>query len=393
MGITQKNILTQPVGVHLIEPNLYLKVQKAGASFVFRYAKNGRRCDVGVGSARKVTIARAKEIAALYRAEVAAGREPKRKEAPAQRVRTFREVAADAIDNTEEVRRWKSPRHRRTWEQPMEDYAYPLIGAKKIKDLTRQDVIDVLRPIWQTKNPTAAKLRSILERVFECAIFGGEYSGANPARYRGNLDIVLPSPARIHRTDHHAAMTLEEAREAIRRFVAEQTPVTLALAILMLTALRCTEVTKAEWGEMDLSRGLFTVPAIRRKVARDYPHRVPLSAQAVAILRRAEEFGAEGYVFKSPIYKGQPISHHSPLNFLAHNFPGSTVHGFRSTFRVWAEETEQNTTAAEYQMMHENPSEVVRAYQRSDLLEQRRVLMQRWADALLPLDELDRILV
>ncbi len=394
MGITQKNILSQPQGIYLIESNLYLKVQKTGASFVFRYMKGGTRCDVGVGSARKVTISRAKEIAAKYRAEIAAGRDPKRDKTPIkEKVRTFQEVATEAVETTRKVRQWKREQQFKMWNALLRRYAYPVIGSKPIRDVTRQDIIDILSPLWQTMTPTAMILRAVLERVIECAQFSKEYVGENPARYRANLDIVLPSPAKVHRIEHRASLTFAETQQAIRQFLKEKTPTSLALAVIILTALRRNEVALAEWTEINLEAGIFTVPAVRRKVARDYPHRVPISAHVAAILRHLKELGGDGYVFKSPLRKGKPIVGSGIINLVKRKFPNATTHGFRSTFRVWVEETDQNAAAAEYQMMHENPSAVVRAYQRSDLLDKRRVLMQRWADALIPLDELDKILV
>ncbi len=387
MGINQKNILSQEVGVYRLETNLYLRVQETGASFIFRYMKDGRRVDLGIGSAKKVSIARAKEIAAEYRAQIAKGVMPTReKKKEIRRVRTFAEVAIEATETTSEVRQWKNPSHKRTWLQMLRDYAIPKIGSMPINEVTRQDIISVLEPIWRTKTVTASGLRVVLERVFACAIFSGEYPGANPAVYRGNLDIVLPPPSKISTVKHRAAMTLDELKEALQVFTSAETIVALAVTMVALTALREKEVALAEWSEIDLEQRVFSVPAIRRKVPRPYPHRVPLSDQAVAILQHLGKLtGTEGYVFKSTYRLGTHIACVSLWDLVKRTYPGKTVHGMRSTFRVWVEENKMDVVAAEYQMMHENPSEVVRAYQRSDLLEQRRKLMQQWADEILPM--------
>lgn len=394
MGINQKNILSQEAGIYRLEQNLYLRVQATGASFIFRYMKDGRRVDLGIGSAKKVSIARAKEIAAEYRAQIAKGVMPTReKKKEARRVRTFAEVALEAAETTSEVRQWKNPSHKRTWLQMLRDYAIPKIGALPINEVTRKDIIAVLEPIWRTKTSTATGLRVVLERVFACAIFSGEYPGANPAVYRGNLDIVLPPPSKISTVKHRAALTFDELKEALPVFIAAETTVSFAVVMVALTALREKEVALAEWSEIDLKERIFSVPAVRRKIPRPYPHRVPLSEQAVTLLRHlAKLAGTDGYVFKSLYRLGNHVAGASLWELVSRTCPGKTVHGLRSTFRVWVEENRLDTVAAEYEMMHENPSEVVRAYQRSDLLEQRRKLMQQWADEILPMTTLKAVL-
>ena len=395
MSVTQKAVFTLPNGVHRVEDCLYLRVQDSGRSFIFRYMKDGKRRDIGVGSALKVSVAQAKAIASKYRTEIAAGRDPKPKKTKTEekKARTFREVAADALENTKEVRQWKRERQAGRWWQILVSYGLQVLGDKPIRQIGRQDIIDVLTPIWFEKNPTASYLRTILERVFSYAIFNGEYTNANPAVYKGNLDIVLPSTAKIHKTKHYAATDLDQMKRVMIELIEEHSVISLTVAVIMLTALRQVEVTKAEWTEIDLNEKVFSVPPERRKVARDYPHRVPITKQLEEIFKFLGHEKVNEYVFWSRKRKGKPIKPGSTL-VLLQRVAGeeATIHGCRSTFRVWAEETGQNTTAAEYQMMHENPSAVVRAYQRSDLLEQRRELMQRWADEVLPMDVLMKAL-
>ena len=395
MSVTQKAVFTLPNGVHRVEDCLYLRVQDSGRSFIFRYMKDGKRRDIGVGSAQKVSVAQAKAIAAKYRTEIAAGRDPKPKKAKSEekKIRTFREVAVDAFENTKEVRQWKREKQAKRWWQILSFYGLPSLGDKPISQIGRQDVIEVLSPIWFEKNPTASYLRTILERVFSCAIFDGEYTNANPAVYKGNLDIVLPPTAKVHKTAHHASIDLDQMKQAMIELIEEHSVVSLAVAVIMLTALRQVEVAKAEWTEIDLNEKVFSIPPERRKVARDYPHRVPITKQLEVIFKFLEREKANEFVFWSRKRKGKSIKPGSTLVVLKRMTEDrATIHGCRSTFRVWAEETGQNTTAAEYQMMHENPSAVVRAYQRSDLLEQRRELMQRWADEVLPMDVLMKAL-
>ena len=390
MSVTQKAVFTLPNGVHRVEDCLYLRVQDSGRSFIFRYMKDGKRRDIGVGSALKVSVAQAKAIAAKYRTEIAAGRDPKPKK---EKVRTFREVAAEAFENTKEVKQWKQPCQAKRWWQLLNNYALSVLGDKPISEIGRENIIDILTPIWVTKTPSATKLRGILERVFSYAIFKGDYQGMNPALYRGNLDVVLPSPAKVHKTKHDEALTLEGLKGALIKATTAKSPVSLSVVMTALTALRVNEVVKAVWSEVDLNEKVFSVSPQRRKVARDYPHRVPITNQMAVIFGELEKFRRSEYVFPSLVKDHGTFTLTYAREYLKKiTSKEITIHGCRSTFRVWAEETGQNTTAAEYQMMHENPSAVVRAYQRSDLLEQRRELMQRWADEILPMDVLMKAL-
>lgn len=395
MSVTQKAVFTLPNGIHRVEDCLYLRVQDSGRSFIFRYMKDGKRRDIGVGSAQKVSVAQAKAIAAKYRTEIAAGGEPKSKtdKKEKMKIRTFREVSVDAFENTRDVKRWKRDVQARRWLAILTTYAMPLIGDKPISEIGRQDVIEVLSPIWIVKNPTALRLRTILERIFAYAIFIGEYHGANPAVYKGNLDIVLPPSAKIHNVEHHGALTFEQMKEFLPQCLEIQSAAAFASVIIALSALRANEVTSALWDEINFDEAIFYVPPERRKIRREYPHRVPLSNQMLAILKFMENQRRSKYVFQSFVRRECHITSETPTYFIQRLMGKEiTIHGCRSTFRVWAEETGQNATAAEYQMMHENPSAVVRAYQRSDLLEQRRELMQRWADEVLPMDVLMKAL-
>ena len=393
--ITQKNIGLVPNGFHRLDDCLYLRVTDSGRSFVFRYMKNGKRKDVGLGSAAKVTIARAKEVALKLRTDLALGIEPPPKkkaqeDAPEpKRGRTFNEIYLEAIDVTQESRQWKNDDIRKSWISSIERFACPAIGDKPLTQIGRDDIVDLLRPIWYEKTETAKNVRARLEQVFSYALFRHEYTGQNPAAWRGNLEMLLPSSSKIHKTTHRTAMTLEEAKRVSPKLWAAPNAGEQSVLFLLLTALRRDEAVKMKWSEVNLEERIFYVPPERRKIARDYPHRVPLSDQAVLLLKAAQARRREGaeYVFESFVQRGAPISgDHLPVVLSRHVGRQVTVHGCRATFRMWVEDSQSDVTAAEYQMMHENPSEVVRAYQRSDLLDRRRVLMQKWADEILPLE-------
>lgn len=390
MKITQKSLSELPEGVHQIEPNFFIRVRGGYANFIFVYRKEGRRKEIALGSIRRTSLATAKERAVKLRLDLFNGKEPSLKEKEPDSGRTFNEIYKEAIATTDDVKRWKNEKHRQQWYTTIETYACPIIGKKKVKDITRDDIIAVLRPIWTTKNETATRVRSRLERIFSYAIFKGEYSGANPAVYRDNLDMVFAPSSKIHTIKHMEAMTLEEAQKYAAFAVASGTIGHLATVFGILTALRANEFIRARWEEIDLENALWTVPPERRKIARDFPMRVPLSQQACAILKHlAQSFKDEkptGFVFSSDVTVAGHLSLETPRMMLRKFLKRAvTMHGCRSTFRDWAEETGQNPTATERCLMHQEPNKTTRAYQRSDLLDKRRPLMQAWADAVLPM--------
>lgn len=392
--ITQKNLELAPKGFHRLDDCLYLRVSDSGRSFVFRYQMNGKRKDVGLGSATKVTIARAKEVALKLRTDLARGIEPqpKKKEEAApevKRERTFNEIYLEAIDVTQEARQWKGDGMRKIWIASMERYVCPTIGDKPLSQIDREDIADILKPIWFDLTPTAAKLRSRIEQVFSYALFRREYVGPNPATWRGNLEMLFPAPTKIHKEEHHEAITLDEAKRVSLVLWGIPNPADQCILLILLTALRRSEILRLKWSEVDLDERIIYIPPERRKVARDYPHRVPISDQALLVLKAAQARRRDNgeYVFESRFVKGACLEgDYLPEAFSLRVGRRVTVHGCRATFRMWVEDTQGDVTAAEYQMMHENPSAVVRAYQRSDLLDRRRVLMQKWADEILPLD-------
>lgn len=198
MKITQKTLTELPEGIHLIEENFYIRVRGNKRYFFFAYRKDGRRKEIGLGGIKRTSFALAREKATKLRLDLMSGKEPCLEEKPVASGRTFNEIYKEAIATTDDVKRWKNEKHRRQWYSSIETYACPIIGKKRINEIKRDDIIAVLKPIWTTKNETAARVRSRLERIFSYAIFKGEYSGPNPAVYRDNLEMVLrPKPKSV----------------------------------------------------------------------------------------------------------------------------------------------------------------------------------------------------
>jgi integrase len=176
----------------------------------------------------------------------------------------------------------------------LERYAAP-IRSRKVSDIETDDVLRVLNPLWHTRSATASRLRGRIERVLDYAKAHGWRSGENPALWRGHLRNVLPAHNRLGR-GHHAAMPYPDVPAFVQELqVKQRSMAARALEFLILTAARAGEVLGATWAEMDLERGLWTVPANRMKAGVE--HRVPLSPRALAIVRALHEMRISDYVF------------------------------------------------------------------------------------------------
>jgi integrase len=236
----------------------------------------------------------------------------------------------------------------------------------------------VLKPIWQSKPETANRLRGRIEMVLDAAKAQGLRFGENPATWKGNLAHLLSKRQRVAR-GHHAAMPYADVPAFMVDLRARDAVASRALEFTILCAARTGEVLGARWDEIDLDRGVWTVPANRMKAGRE--HRVPLSGRALEILREMHE-GREGdYVFPGQ-NPGKPLGPRAlKITVLRRmKVEGATVHGFRSSFRDWAgNETGYPRDLIETALAHVIGDQAEQAYRRSDALEKRRALMESWA--------------
>lgn len=374
--------LSEP-GRHADGGGLYLVIEPSGSKrWVLLYRMPGRRREMGLGSVSAVSLARARELAAAARAQIAEGLDPIEARAiataapaPSAPV-TFSDVAETYMADREKT--WRSPIHRAQWRQTLEVQAASL-WAMPVATIGTDDVLAVLRPIWHEKAETARRIRGRIERVLDAARVGGHRSGENPARWRGHLDVLLPQSRKLTR-GHHKAMPYAAVPAFYAAVAAGRTSASsLALQFTILTAARSGETRGLTWGEVDLAGALWTVPAERMKAGRQ--HRVPLSAPTLAVLAsvRSDSAGASDLIFPSRV--GTPLSDMALAMFLRGADPsGFTVHGFRSSFRDWVtEETDFPGELAEAALAHLVGDETERAYRRGDVLEKRRHLMDAWA--------------
>ena len=335
-------------------------------SWVLRTVVDGKPTDRGLGRYPTVTLAEARAAAATMRATG-------ERTAP---VPTFRETA-EAVHALLRPT-WRNARTSREWWGRFDKYAGPLM-ARKVTEITRRDVLDVLLPIWSTKTTTAKLLRGQIRKVLAYAMADNETMAGNAAgeALDGAL-IAQPCRPKHRRAIQHSEVS--EALAIVDRGAAFDA-LRLCLRFVVYTAVRSIEAREADWGEIDLQAAVWSIPAQRMKAGR--PHKVPLSAQAVAVLAEARKLGnGTGLVFPSPYASDKPVSVVGLLRVLETNGIDSTVHGFRTSFRQWAlEQPGTSFAAAELALAHTLGGPVAQSYLRdADLLAQRRVLMQAWGD-------------
>lgn len=363
---------------------LLLQVTPTGArSWLLRATVKGKRRQIGLGSYPDVTLAQARERARGVKDMIWQGIDPLAE----KRRLTF----AKAMEKTLEARtaEFRNEKHKKQWRSTLETYAVPMLGNMAVSDIDVSDVLRVLEPIWTTKTETASRLRGRIEAVLSWASVGGHRAGDNPARWRGNLDAVLPKPGKVTKVKHNPALSLADAADWFTDLRKRDGMATRALEFVALTAARSGEVRGATWAEIDLDAGVWIIPAERMKAGKE--HRVPLTQEAVALLKALPRMKGSDYVF--PAARGGALSDmalSACMKRINEARDGGYLdprsgrpavpHGLRSTFRDWAaERTEFERDMAEIALAHSVGSTVERAYRRGDMIEKRRQMMAAWA--------------
>jgi integrase len=361
-------------GRHADGGGLYLSISpNGGRRWVFLYRWHGKPTEIGLGSARSVTLARARELAGQARAKLAERINPKDSRKPTNGA-TFGECADRLIGAMRPS--WRNRKHAGQWEMTLREYAAPL-RRLPVDKITTDDVLSVLKPLWNEKPETASRLRGRVERVLDAAKAQGLRSGENPARWRSHLDQLLPKRQRLTR-GHHAAMSYAEVPAFVANLQTRQATAALALEFAILTAARSGEVLGARWVEFDLERAVWTIPAVRMKAGRE--HRVPLSRRALKIVKAMHEARDGDFVFPGQ-ESGTPLWAMALGMVLRRmRIEDVTVHGFRSAFRDWAAEcTNFTNEVCEAALAHVIENKAEAAYRRGDLFDKRRKLMDAWA--------------
>ena len=387
-ALTPLEVKNAKPGRHADGGGLHLLVKESGArSWVYRFMLKGKARDVGLGAAsgpETVSLATARDKAAALRLQVKAGVDPlaeRHREAAealasAQAVQvagiTFKAVAEAYVAANEAS--WRSDKHRQQWRNTLASYVYPVVGELPVAQIGTAHVLQILEPIWQAKPETASRVRGRIETVLDAAKARGYREGENPARWRGHIAQILPARSRLTRR-HHRAMPYGSVPAFVGALRARKAMAALALEFVILTATRTSELLGATWGEVDLEKALWTIPAARMKAGKE--HRVPLSPRAVEILE-AGRLLESGWLF--PANNGDMLSTMAMAMLLRRMKLDCTVHGFRSAFRDWAAEcTGYAHDLCEMALAHVIGNKSEAAYRRGDMFDKRRRLMSDWA--------------
>ena len=367
------------VGKHSDGGGLYLSIDSSQrCRWIYLFNFLGKRREMGLGGYPQVSLRDARKARDEAEKLIIAGQDPiatrifiRNKEA--EKIPTFGEMANEVIASKE--CQWRNEKHKYQWRHTLTVYAAPLCN-KPVNEITTIDVLAVLKPIWQSKNETASRLRGRIEIVLDAAKALKYRTGENPAAWKGNLAHLLPKRQKLSR-GHQAALPYKEIPALLSELKGKPSNSALALEFTILTAARTNEILGAQKSEFDLEAKVWTIPAERMKMAKT--HRVPLTDRCLEILRFLYPSEEDGFIFTGPSEKKQ-LSNMAMLMLLRRLNANITVHGFRSSFRDWAgNETHYPREVVEEALAHQVGDEFERPYRRSDALEKRRALMNDWA--------------
>ena len=357
-------------------PGLYIQLKGDSAkSWILRATIKGRRTIMGLGPYSLVTLAEAREEAfrrlrlIQQRNFVAAmNHSLKSPSTP-----SFSDCANQFLESKQSE--WSNPKSLQQWKSTLQNYVAPILGKTPIDQIVTKDIVRVLRPHWESKTDTMTKLRGRIENIIDWASTYGYRDTTNPARWQGNLEYLLPSPAKIAGTRHHRSLPYKDAPNAFKSIQNMQGIGARCLELIILTAVRSGEARKAVWAEIDLSKRIWRIPADRMKMRKDFE--IPLCQSALATLDGLPRFATTDFVF--PGKSGQPITDMTVLQVLRRSNIPCVVHGFRSTFSTWcAEQTDTPREVREMSLAHKIGTDVELAYMRGDLMLKRRSVMEKW---------------
>ncbi|MCY4511631.1 MAG: tyrosine-type recombinase/integrase, partial [Acidobacteria bacterium] len=355
---------------------LFLRVAPGGSKgWVQRLTISGKRRDLGLGGWPLVTLSEAREQAMENRRHVRRGGDPLADKRRAKEP-TFMEASDSALEANR--RRWRNAKTVDNWRATMEKYARPVFGDRRVDQIGREDVLQVLLPVWTAKPEIGRKVRQRIRATLAWAQAHGHvaHNVAGEA-----INAALPSMMSLK--THFRALPYQDVAAALDTIEVSRASISAraCLRFLVLTACRSGEARGATWAELDLEAAEWRIPASRMKGGAE--HRVPLSEAAAAALEAVRPLrGPSDLVFPSPSRPGRPLSDMTLTKVLRDTglADRATVHGFRTAFRTWASE---RTNAAHAVMglclAHHVGTAVERAYARSDLLAKRRRLMDQWA--------------
>jgi integrase len=390
-------------GLHGLGCNLYLNVPRSARKtsgppakqFIVRFrGPDGKRHDMGLGSTRLITLNEARQAAFNCLRLLAKGGDPLAERR--QRRLQARCALASLVTWDECVKRFagaklvgSSPGYVKRWTDGLARYATPVLGGLPVGAIDDQLIRRVLSPIWSTKPATASKLRGWLEGVIDFAFASGlRQGGANPARWKGHLELVFAHPAKIKPVEHQKALPYTEAPGFFALLKTKDSEVALALRMIILTGGRKIEVLRSVWGQFDFTRKIWSIPPSGTKQRE--AHHVPLSSGMFEVLDEMRRRCGGHPLPTAPVFPSsrpgsqvaRPLSEASPQLLISRLGLSrrTTVHGFRTSLECFiAECTTVKSEARQLMIGHTIGGEVEQAYMRSDLLEQRRKGFEAWS--------------
>ena len=392
LSVLQVKNLSKP-GLYGDGGGLTLQITTTGAkSWLFRYMVAGKPFGMGLGPTHTVSLAEARQKALDARKLLIDGINP----LVAKKENKIAAALADAkmmtFDQCAEAyilahkAGWKNAKHGDQWTNTLKTYASPVFGHLPVAEIDTGLIVKCLAPIWESKAETASRVRGRIESVLGWATTSGYRTGENPARWKGHLENLLATISKTSRTKNHPSLPWQRIGAFMEALRAREGVSSRAVEFAILTACRSGEVRGAQWSEFDTAGKVWTIPAERMKAKRE--HQVPLSDAALTVLESMSK--DNDVVFAGT--KGQPLSDMSLTAVIRRmndgdkpvwvdgNGDGVTVHGFRSSFRMWAAETTNYPReVAEHALAHQLPDAVERAYQRGSQFAKRAALMAEWA--------------
>lgn len=365
---------------------LLLQISKSGAkSWVLRYERHGQEHMLGLGSVSDFNLKEARERARAKRQLLADGVDPLQQKRAAQaaarlaaaKVLSFRE-AAERYAAQHEVK-WSNEQWRLQFLSSLRIHVFPLLGDMDIAAIDTPAVLQVLSPIWTKISVTADRIRNRIEAIIDWAVVCGHRpAGTNPARWSGHLVEVLPSPKDVAPVEHLATMLYSEVPVFMQTLREQEGVVARALEFVIYTAARSGEVYRAKWDEIDFETATWTRPAAHMKSRLE--HRVPLSPQAIELLRKLPHEDGNDHIFVGS-KSGAGMHTMAMINLLHDLREGLTVHGFRASFKTWAKEkaTSFAWDVSEHALAHAVGGQTERSYSKSTMFEKRRRMMQQWS--------------
>ncbi len=370
---TRIRTLSKP-GVYSDGEGLYLRVRAGGSKqWLFIYRRGDARVELGLGGygqgTAPVSLALARDKADEIRDRLARGEDLSTR-------KTFADVMEDVIAVKEAS--FKNEKHKAQWRMTLDEYAKPL-HKKAVASITRDDIVETLKPIWTVIPETADRTRMRIAAVMDHARARGLFTGDNPASWRGGLKELLPARSKLTR-GHHAAAAYQDIPAIMVKLRGSDAVSARAVEFAALTASRSGEVRGAVWSEIDFAQALWIVPSERMKSGRE--HRVPLTGRMLAILESRKQAATGDLIFEGG-KEGVAISDTAMVKSLraASTDKTVTLHGLRSSFRDWAGDiTSHPREVAEAALAHAVGDAVEQAYRRGDALTKRRALMEDWTE-------------